>query len=117
METKETKIVRINTIEINGHLGQTPELRELSNDKCVTKFSIAQHTFVNGEKFTHWYNIVIWNEKARTACEKLSKGDFASFRGRLSAREYKTPDGQKRVTYEIVAEEFSLETNLQRKAS
>ncbi len=117
METKETKIVRINTIEINGHLGQTPELRELNNDKCVTKFSIAQHTFVNGEKFTHWFNIVIWNEKARTACEKLSKGDFASFRGRLSTREYKNNDGQKRVTYEIVADEFSLETNLQRKAS
>lgn len=117
METKETKIVRINSIEINGNLGQTPELRELKNDKCVTKFSIAQHSFVNGEKYTHWFNIVIWDEKARTACEKLSKGDFASFRGRLTTREYKGSDGLKRITYEIVADEFSLETSLQRKAS
>jgi single-strand DNA-binding protein len=117
METKETKIVRINSIQINGNLGQTPELREFSNDKCIAKFSIAQHTFVNGEKFTHWYTIVLWNEKARTACEKLSKGDFATFHGRLSSREYQTPDGQKRVIYEIIASEFILEEGVQRKAS
>lgn len=113
----ETKVIRINSIEINGNLGNTPELVELKDDKCVTRFSIAQHSFINGQKNTQWFTIVIWNEKARTACEKLSKGDLAGFRGRLINREYKDKAGQTRTTTEIIAAEFWIESGYQRKAS
>jgi single-strand DNA-binding protein len=112
----QPKVKRINYIEINGHLGSDPELIETKNGKKVVRFSMAQHYFRNSTKNTSWYTVLGWEELATQMMEALQKGTLVTIKGKLMSRIYTDDQGQTRQVYEIIAKEFSTETEPMKQA-
>jgi single-strand DNA-binding protein len=93
-----------NSVQLIGHLGKDPEVKEFSNSKRAT-FSIATtDTYKNqkGEKIqdTQWHNIVIWGKLAGIAEKYLKKGHEVAVEGKLVHRVYES-NGEKKYMTEI----------------
>ena len=57
---------------------------------------------------TEWHNIVAWGKTGEICAQYLKKGGQAYIEGRIQSREYEGKDGQKRKTYEIIAENVQI---------
>ena len=102
-----------NRVQLIGHLGMNPEVRNLEKGTKMARFSLATHevyTNQRGEKVTetHWHNVVIWGKTAETAEKYLQKGQEVAVEGRLVTRSYTDKDGQKRFSTEVVVNEFLM---------
>ncbi|MGL5891610.1 MAG: single-stranded DNA-binding protein [Bacteroidia bacterium] len=104
------KMTSENQVTITGHLGAAPVIKSLDSGKQVLRLSLANNTWVNGIRRTHWYTIVLWNELAAVAAAKIAKGDFVGFRGKLNTREFEGKDKTLYRITEILADQFWLET-------
>ncbi|MCU0435393.1 MAG: single-stranded DNA-binding protein [Bacteroidia bacterium] len=101
------RILTENEVTITGFAAIAPVIKKLDNGMQVARLPIAHHSMAsNGQRRTHWYTIVLWNELAAIAVQKISKGDFIGFRGKLNTREF---EGKHNITYritEILASQF-----------
>lgn len=93
-----------NSVQLIGHLGKDPEVKEFENGKRAS-FSLATtDTYKNqkGEKVedTQWHNIVIWGKLALVAEKYLKKGQEIVVEGKLVHRVYES-NGEKRYITEI----------------
>lgn len=91
-------------MQLIGHLGKDPEVKEFENGKRAS-FSLATtDTYKNqkGEKVedTQWHNIVIWGKLALVAEKYLKKGQEIVVEGKLVHRVYES-NGEKRYITEI----------------
>jgi single-strand DNA-binding protein len=87
-----------NRVQIYGHLGQKPELRETGSGKKVTNFSVAS----NERNETTWIDVAAWGNLAEL-CEKyLDKGSPVIVYGQLNQNVYEK-DGKKIVTIRVTA--------------
>jgi single stranded DNA-binding protein len=73
-----------NTISFVGNLGRDPEMKYTGDGVAQTKFSVAVWA---GKNQTMWLNVVLWEDLAEEATEKLNKGTRVKVVGRL--RSYK----------------------------
>ena len=98
-------------VTLLGRLGSDPELKDVGNTQVAT-FGMATDRRVkkdgNWEKETDWHRIVAWGKTAEAAEKYLNKGDVAFIEGRVSYREWKNREGEKRKTTEIVANEIKF---------
>lgn len=99
-----------NNITVVGNLTRDPELRYTPSGAPVAKFGLAVNRFYtgrNGEKVeqTDFFNVEVWNSLAENAAESLRTGTRVVVTGRVQSRSWETEDGQKRTSFEIVAEE------------
>ncbi len=100
----------LNKAEIIGNATRDPELRQTPNGDSVSSFGVATNFAwksrdgQNQEK-TEFHNIVAWGELAKSINDNIKKGRKVYIRGRLQTRSWETPDGQKRWTTEIVADD------------
>lgn len=64
----------------------------------------------NGErqKRTEWHKIVVWGKQAEIAQQYLKKGSLLFLEGRIQSREWQDKEGQKRTSFEIVAQNFRM---------
>jgi len=64
----------------------------------------------NGErqKRTEWHKIVVWGKQAEIAQQYLKKGSLLYLEGRIQSREWQDKEGQKRTSFEIVANNFRM---------
>jgi single-strand DNA-binding protein len=53
-----------------------------------------------------FFRVTLWRQLAENAAESLRKGDRVIVVGRLKARSWETPEGDKRSTVEIEADEI-----------
>lgn len=102
-----------NKVQLIGHLGNDPEVKELEGGKTVAKFSMATSEFYknkSGEKVTEtqWHNIVAWNGTAKIVEKLLKKGNEVAIEGKLTTRSWDDKDGNKKYMTEIVANEVLL---------
>ncbi len=102
-----------NSVRLIGNLGMNPEVKELSNNKKIAKFSIATREMYkneDGEKVTdtQWHNIVAWGNQAGIAEKYLKKGNEVAIEGKLTSRNYTDKDGIKRYITEIVGSEIMM---------
>lgn len=102
-----------NSVRLIGRIGQNPEVKEMSNGKKLTKFSIAiNESYKNsaGERVTdtQWHNITAWGKQAELAEKLLKKGSEIALEGKLNNNSYVDKDGVKRYTTDIILNEFSL---------
>lgn len=102
-----------NSVRLIGRIGQNPEVKEMSNGKKLTKFSIAiNESYKNsaGEHVTdtQWHNITAWGKQAELAEKLLKKGSEIALEGKLNNNSYVDKDGVKRYTTDIILNEFSL---------
>ncbi|MBC5835672.1 single-stranded DNA-binding protein [Flavobacterium sp. F372] len=101
-----------NRVQLIGHVGQEPEIKNLENRK-LANFSIATNenfTNAKGERVeqTEWHRITAWGKTAEIIEKYVSKGKEIAIEGKLSHRSYEDKDGIKRYVTEIVANEILL---------
>jgi single-strand DNA-binding protein len=102
-----------NKVQLIGHLGGNPEVKNLEGGKTLAKFSVATNdTYKNakGEKVedTQWHNVVAWGKTAEVIEKYLTKGKEIAIEGKLTSRSYETKEGEKRYITEIVCSELMM---------
>lgn len=102
-----------NKIQLVGHLGSDPVVKNLSNDKKVLNISIAvAETYKNKEgevvKETTWINCQLWNKTAELLEKFTKKGSFIMFNGSLKFDNYETKEGEKKTSCFVLVEDFLL---------
>ena len=99
-----------NKVMIIGRLTATPELHKTSNEKSVTRATIAvnrRYKDQNGEREADFINIVLWGKSAETLASYASKGSLISLDGELRTRRYEK-DGVTHYVTEVLGHGFQL---------
>jgi len=101
----------LNSIIIMGILTADPELRTTASGLSVTSFSVAvdrNYVRAGEEKKTDFLNVVAWRQQADFVTKYFRKGSMIAVQGSLQTRNYEDKNGNKRVAYDIVAEQVSF---------
>src|SRR6516225_2717517 len=103
----------VNRVILVGRLGRDPETRYTGSGQAVANFSVAtdeSYKDRNGErqKRTEWHKIVVWGKQAEIAQQYLKKGSLVFIEGRIQSREWQDKEGQKRTSFEIVANNYRM---------
>lgn len=98
----------LNHITIMGRLTRDPEMRHTTQGTAVTSFTVAvdrDYTGRNGgEKQTDFIDCVAWRQTGEFVNTYFAKGSMAAVSGRLQSRKWEDRDGNKRVNWEVVAD-------------
>lgn len=102
-----------NSVRLIGRLGMDPEIRSISNDRKMARFSMATNEVykdTKGEKVTNttWHNLVAWGSQAVLAEKYLHKGQEIAIEGKLNNRSYIDKEGVKKYVSEVVINEIRL---------
>lgn len=102
-----------NKVQLIGHLGNDPEIKNIEGGKKVANFSMATNeTYQNakGEKVTdtQWHNIVAWGKTAELVEKYLAKGKEVVVEGKLLNRNYTDKSGSKKYVTEVHINELML---------
>jgi single-strand DNA-binding protein len=97
-------------VSLVGNLTDDPEVRFTPGGTQVGSFRLAVTPRIReGDAWkdgdTSFFRINVWRDLAAHTAESLSKGDRALVLGRLRARSWETPEGERRSVVEIEAEE------------
>jgi single-strand DNA-binding protein len=107
----------VNKVILVGRLGKDPETRFTGTGQAVCNFSMATdetYTDRSGQrqKRTEWHRIVMWSKLAEIAQQYLKKGHLVYIEGRIQSRQWEDKrDGQKRTSFEIVANVMKMLTS------
>ena len=102
-----------NQIVIVGNLTRDPELRYTPNGAALVKFGIAWSKRAPDESGqwrdveTSFFNVTAWRQLAENVAESLTQGSRVVVVGRLRTNTWETPEGEKRSTVEIEADEVA----------
>ncbi len=110
----------LNRVFLIGNLTRDPELRYVPSGTAVASFDIAvnrAYSAASGEKKeeTSFIRVVVWARRAEVCAEYLGKGSPVFVEGRIRSRSWETPEGQKRSTVEVVANNVQFLRGAQRK--
>ncbi|MVO09557.1 single-stranded DNA-binding protein [Flavobacterium sp. TP390] len=102
-----------NRVQLIGHVGQEPEIKNLEAGKKVASLSIATNEMYykdNGDKVekTEWHRVTAWGKTAEIIEKYVTKGKEVGIEGKLTNRTYDDKDGVKRYVTEIIANEILL---------
>jgi single-strand DNA-binding protein len=97
-------------VALVGNLTDDPEVRFTPQGTAVASFRLAVTPRVNDggtwkDGDTSFFRINAWRDLAEHVTDSLSKGDRALVLGRLKSRSWETPEGERRSTVEVEAEE------------
>jgi single-strand DNA-binding protein len=97
----------LNKIILMGRLTREPELRTTQSGVSVSTFTLAvERDFQRGEeRQTDFIDIVAWRGTAEFVHKYFRKGQLVAVTGRLQSRKWEDKEGNKRVSFEVVAEE------------
>ncbi len=100
----------MNSVVLIGRLVRQPELRITQSGISVTNATLAvdRRRAANGEQEADFVDVVIWGKQAEATCEYMDKGLKVAVRGRLESRVWETQEGQRRKSWEVVAEEVKF---------
>ncbi len=101
-----------NQVVITGNLTDDPELRYTPNGAAVANFRVAVNKryqdasgqWRDGE--TSYFRVAAWRTLGENVAESLTRGSRVVVVGRLTSRSWETPEGEKRSTVEIEADEI-----------
>ncbi len=97
----------LNHITAMGRLTKDPELRYTQNQVSVASFTIACDRDYSGqgqEKQTDFIDCVAWRSTGEFVKKYFSKGRMIVISGRLQSRKWTDNNGNKRTSWEIVAD-------------
>ena len=102
-----------NKVQLIGHVGQDPEIKNLDGGKKVANLTIATNdSYKNdkGEKVeqTEWHKVVAWGKTAEIIEKYVTKGKEIALEGKLTHRSYDDKNGEKRYITEVVANDLLL---------
>lgn len=93
----------MNRVILAGHLGHDPELRQ-AGETPVCNFSLATNEGTKDKERTEWHRIVVFGKQAENCSKYLTKGRAVFLEGRIQSRSYEGKDGQKKTSFEIIAD-------------
>jgi single-strand DNA-binding protein len=101
-----------NHLTLTGNLTDDPELKITPTGVAVASFRLAITPRVrDGEGWrdgdTSFFRVNVWRELGEHVADSLAKGDRAIVIGRLKARTWETPEGEKRTVVEVEADEVA----------
>lgn len=99
----------VNKVIIVGRLGNDPEMKAITSGQNVTRFNVATSenwTDKSGQRQerTEWHRVVVWGKLGENCARHLSKGRQVFVEGRLQSRSWDDPQGNKRYTTEVIAQ-------------
>lgn len=97
----------MNNVSLIGRLTADPELRHTQSDIANTRFSIAvdrAYTKQGEERQADFINIVAWRQTAEFICRYFTKGRRIAITGHIQTGSYTDRDGNKRYTFDVVAD-------------
>ena len=102
-----------NRVQLIGHVGQEPEVKNLEGGKKLANISIATNEVYykdNGDKVekTEWHRVTAWGKTAEIIEKYVTKGKELAIEGKLTNRSYDDKEGVKHYITEIVANEVLL---------
>ena len=102
-----------NSVQLIGHVGQEPEIKNLEAGKKLANISIATNEVYykeNGDKVenTEWHRVTARGKVAETIEKYVTKGKEVAVEGKLTHRSYDDKDGNKRYVTEVVVNEILL---------
>ena len=102
-----------NKVQLIGHIGMAPEIKQLDGGKKLAKMSIAtneSYKNAKGEliKETQWHNLIAWGKTAGVIEKYITKGKEVAIEGKLINRNYTDKEGVKRYVTEIEVSELLM---------
>jgi single-strand DNA-binding protein len=102
-----------NKVQLIGHAGATPEIKNFENGKKLATVSLAideVYTNSDGEKMkdTQWHRVVAWGKTADLIEKYVTKGKEIAIEGKLSTRSYDDKNGDKKFVTEVVISDILL---------
>lgn len=102
-----------NKVQLIGHVGQDPEVKDLEGGKKVANLTLATNDYYTndkGEKVenTEWHKVTAWGKIAEIIEKYVVKGKEIVVEGKLTHRSYEDKDGTKRYVTEVVANDILL---------
>lgn len=100
----------MNKAIIMGRLTRDPELKFSSSNMGICSFSVAvDRKFKrDGEPTADFLNVVTFGKTAEFVSKWFSKGKLILVCGRIQVRNWEDKDGNKRTSFDIVADEVSF---------
>ncbi len=102
-----------NKVQLIGHTGGDPEIKELAEGKKRATLTLATNeTYRNdkGEKVeeTQWHRIVAWGKIAEIIEKYVTKGKEIAIEGKLTYKSYDDKNGEKKYLTEVIVNELLL---------
>jgi single-strand DNA-binding protein len=102
-----------NKVQLIGHVGNDPEIKNLEGGKKLANLTIATNDFYYNEKGdkveqTEWHRISAWGKTAELIEKYVVKGKEIGIEGKLTHRSYDDKDGNKKYITEVVVSELLL---------
>ena len=102
-----------NRVQLIGHVGNDPEIKNLEGGKKVANLTIATNDSYKNEKGekveqTEWHKVVAWGKIAEIIEKYVTKGKEIAVEGKLTHRSYEDKTGEKRYITEVVANDILL---------
>lgn len=98
----------LNHITIMGRLTRDPEIRYTQSQIPVASFTVAVDRDFSGrdggEKQTDFIDCTAWRATAEFISKYFGKRSMIVVSGRLQSRKWETKEGEKRTSWEIVAD-------------
>ena len=94
--------------QVIGRLGADSELKTSKGGSQFVSMRIASNDYVNGENVTTWENVTWMGDRAVNMQPHMKKGSLVNIHGALRLREYKTNDGEKNVSVDIMADRIDF---------
>ena len=102
-----------NRVQLIGHVGQEPEIKNLEGGRKLANINIATNEVYyreNGDKVeqTQWHRVTAWGKTAEIIERYVTKGKEVAIEGKLTSRSYETKEGEKKYITEVVCNELLM---------
>ena len=99
----------INSVVLMGRLTAEPELRSTQSGTSLTRFTIAVNRYSkDGENKTDFIDVTAWRKTAEFVSRYFHKGSMIALQGSIQTDNYTDRDGNKRKSFQIVANNVSF---------
>ena len=104
----------LNKVQLIGHVGQDPEIRETPQGTKVADLRLATSRYWrdgegNRQEATEWHRVVFWGKTAENVATVLAKGRLVYVEGRIQTRSWEDETG-KHFRTEVIAETWQALT-------
>ena len=102
-----------NTVTVIGNVTRDPELRFTPSGQAIATFGLAvnrrwqNRQTQEWEEATSFFDVTCWGDLGDNVSESLSKGSRVIVTGRLEQRSWESPDGEKKSSVDIIADEIA----------
>ncbi|MCZ8229131.1 single-stranded DNA-binding protein [Flavobacterium sp.] len=102
-----------NKVQLIGHVGNEPEIKNFEGGKKVAKLTLATNESYRNEKGekvtqTEWHKVTAWDKTAEIIEKYVTKGKEIAVEGKLTYNSYEDKNGEKRYITEVKVNEILL---------